>query len=170
MGPKDLEITRLSKLVIVLGEQAKVSMSATRMAQAETKKRREAEMKLRFELIKCQSDRTKQKREFQNEIKKLKEENERMEKELSTMKRRSSLDEEDVKAELAYANAKIMKFEAERSQLRNLLGESTMLQDHFTIKKEENVKDEPLALPSPVKDEEPEEKEPVADTSIIEID
>ena len=130
--PKDLENARLTKLVFILGEQAKISDTACRAAQAETLKQRKAETKLRYELIKCQNDRTKAKKEFQKQIKELKEE-------LSTLKRRSSLDEEDVKAQLAYANAKIMRFEAERSQIRSLLNE-------------EDCKDEPLALPSPVKE------------------
>jgi len=149
---KDLEIARLSKLVYIIGEQNKVCETALRQAQAETQQKRKAETQLRYELIKCQNDRTKAKKEMQKQVKELKEKTENMEKELNTMKRRSSLDEEDVKAELAYANAKIMKYEAERSQLRNLLGESTMLNDVFAIKKEEECKEEPLALPSPVKE------------------
>jgi hypothetical protein len=126
--PKDLEIARLTKLVFILGEQDKIFDTACRAAQAETQKQRKAETKLRYELIKCQNDRTKAKKE----CKELKEE-------LITLKRRSSLDEEDVKAQLAYANAKIMRYEAERSQIRNLL-------------KDDDCKEEPLALPSPVKE------------------
>ena len=130
---KDLEIQKLRELVRDLQDSNSLKTEELNNAQEELHKIKTSELAMRKKFMESQRDNSKKRKELRTRERELEAKVEKLEEELD---KRSTEDDDEVRAELAIANAKLKRFEAEREQLGSLLKESTMIMQLVGVKEE----------------------------------